>query len=75
MSRAESSITNFLDEPDPLAAIRDRRGDVEQLAGRDDRFGALARVLLSLADGDVPDESDCQQAHVTSLAALTGGSR
>jgi len=50
------------DEEDWLQPIRDERGGVEEIADRDDRLGATARVLLALDDEDHPREADLAEA-------------
>ncbi|SEQ28331.1 hypothetical protein [Natrinema salaciae] len=62
----------------PFDSIRDDneiREGAEELAKRDDRVGALARITLAVADGEDPDPEDCEEAGLETLPKLTGGNR
>ena len=66
MSTQQSPTRQALEEIRTDEAVR---ADVETLAERGDQFGALARTVLAIADGDVPDEEDCREAGLPSLPA------
>ena len=43
------------------------RENMEILAERDDHLGALARIVLAIADDDRPDPADCEAAGLSAL--------
>lgn len=51
----------------------DVRKDVEELAERDDQFGALARVILAIAHDERPADADLEAAGLESFAKLHSG--
>lgn len=53
------------DGADPWGRIHDSRDELERIAERDDRLGALAAISLDLADGDLPSDDDLQRMGVT----------
>lgn len=55
---------------DPLESIREHEEQIEQLADREDRIGAIARYFLAVADGKTPDSYD---AELAGLPKLNGG--
>ncbi|WP_435552721.1 hypothetical protein [Natrinema sp. CGMCC1.2065] len=60
----------------PFDSIRDDneiREGTEELAERDDRIGALARISLAIADGEEPDPKDCEEAGLETLPKLARG--
>ncbi|WP_114578559.1 hypothetical protein [Saliphagus sp. LR7] len=46
------------------------RADVQELGERDDQYGAIARVLLAVADGDRPSDEDLAAADLESIGQL-----
>lgn len=70
MSRAKRATVD--DTEDPLAPILEHEEEVEELAKRDDRWGAVARYFLAAANGETPDPADAERA---GLPKLDGGDR
>jgi hypothetical protein len=48
----------------PLQEIREHEEEVRKLGKRNDRAGAMARYLLDLAHGEVPDDRDAATARL-----------
>jgi len=65
-----NSTTHSDDILDALQRDTDARADVQALADRDDHLGALARVVLAIADGDRPAPEDCEQAGLDALTDI-----
>lgn len=67
------STPQLSDTAETLAAIREDesvREDVETVAERDDKIGALARVVIAIADGRRPDSEDATDAGLESIEHL-----
>ncbi|WP_254768282.1 hypothetical protein [Salinilacihabitans rarus] len=60
----------------PFDSIRnddDVRAGTEELAERDGKLGALARITLAIADGQEPNPDDCEEAGLETLPKLARG--
>lgn len=49
---------------DTWERIRDNHNELEQVAERDDRLGALARITLDLANDERPTDDDLERLGV-----------
>lgn len=49
------------------------RAGTKQLAERDGKLGALARITMAIADGEEPDPDDCEEAGLETLPKLAEG--
>ena len=52
---------------DPLEHIREHEDEIEQLADREDRIGAIARYFLAVANGELPEKYDAELAGLPKL--------
>ena len=60
MSRSESPPQTDDQPEDIWQRIRDNDEKMERLGERDDEMGAVARYMLSVARGEMPDPYDCR---------------
>lgn len=59
MSTKEETTSGDDQTPtDPIELVRENETAVESLTDRDDRIGAMARILLALANDDDPSFED-----------------
>lgn len=55
------------EKADPLAGIREHEAEMQVLAERDDRWGAVARYFIAVANDEIPDLVDAEQAGLPKL--------
>lgn len=66
MSTEDAGSEADAEGEDPLEAIREAEESVEEVAEREDRLGADARVLLALSRDEYPDTEDLERSHFPS---------